>query len=107
MPHTSATAGSLASFHPPVVCLLRGGTSPTLKDLPSGPEDDIGSRQVGTLAILSLASTPRLLAMHAVLVITFDRLNTAGHVGFGEPNREPTATDSKRRHAISDDRICS
>jgi hypothetical protein len=59
--------------------------------------DDNGSRQVGTLAMLPLPPAARLLATHTVLAIMFDHLNAARRAGFGEPNREPTATDSERR----------
>jgi hypothetical protein len=60
-----------------------------------------------TLALLPLPPAARAPATHAVLAIIFDRLSIAGHAGFVEPNREPTATDSERRHAISGDRIRS
>jgi hypothetical protein len=50
---------------------------------------------------LPLPPAARAAATHAVPA------NTAGHAGFGEPSREPPATDSERRHAIPGDRICS
>ena len=65
------------------------------------------SRAKSHAAMLSLPSTAWVPATRSVLAIVFSRLNPAGHAGLGEPNREPTATDSKRRRATSSDRICS
>jgi len=53
------------------------------------------------------AVTARLLATYAAVASTFAHLKTAVHAGFGEPNREPAATDSERRQAISGNHRCS
>src|SRR5262249_43830278 len=71
---------------------------------PMGRGDDNGLRHVGTLA---MSPTVRLLATHVALAIMFGHLNTARHAGFGEPNREPAATDSERRKATPGDYRCS
>jgi hypothetical protein len=69
--------------------------------------DGNGSRQVGTIAMLSLPPTARRLGTHVMLAIMFDHLNTARHAGSGEPDREPSATDPERRKATSGDHRCS
>jgi len=53
--------------------------------------------------MLSLPSTARLPATYAAVAITFAHLKTPVHAGFGEPNREPAATDSERRQAMISD----
>ena len=44
---------------------------------------------------------------YAALALTFGHLNTAGMPNYGEPNREPTATDPERRRAIFSGHCCS
>jgi hypothetical protein len=68
------------------------------------PDDRLGlavpshHHQLGADAAGSLASLlTQVLATRAVIAIVFGRSDTAEPAGFGEPNREPTATDSERR----------